>query len=127
MSAQTYSVDWFTIDGGGGSSTGGVYSVTGTLGQPDAGVQMTGGSYSLVGGFWVLPLAIQSAGAPVLRIEPHSSGQAQLSWAPSTPGFVLQETTNLANDQWIDSPSGSTNPVIVPATLPVKWYRLRKL
>ena len=36
--AQNYTVDWMTVDGGGGTSTGGVYSVTGTIGQPDAGV-----------------------------------------------------------------------------------------
>src|SRR5437899_2475559 len=34
--AQSYSIDWFTIDGGGGTSTGGVYQVSGTVGQPDA-------------------------------------------------------------------------------------------
>ena len=28
--AQSYSIDWFTIDGGGGTSTGGVYSVSAT-------------------------------------------------------------------------------------------------
>ena len=27
--SQSYSLDWFTIDGGGGTSTGGVYSVSG--------------------------------------------------------------------------------------------------
>jgi hypothetical protein len=32
--AQSYSIDWFTIDGGGGTSTG-VYSVSGTIGQQD--------------------------------------------------------------------------------------------
>src|SRR5262245_40374580 len=48
--AQNYSVDWHTIAGGGGTSTGGVYSVSGTVGQPDAGT-MSGGSYSLAGGF----------------------------------------------------------------------------
>jgi hypothetical protein len=42
-SAQTYSIDWSTVDGGG-TSTGGVYSVSGTLGQPDAGA-MSGGDY----------------------------------------------------------------------------------
>ena len=26
--AQSYSIDWFTIAGGGGTSTGGVYSVS---------------------------------------------------------------------------------------------------
>jgi hypothetical protein len=30
-------VDWSTIDGGGGTSTGGIYTVSGTFGQPDAG------------------------------------------------------------------------------------------
>ena len=35
---QNYSIDWFTIDGGGGTSTGGVYAVSGTIGQPDAGL-----------------------------------------------------------------------------------------
>ena len=31
LHAQSYSIDWFTIDGGGGTSTGGVYSVSGTI------------------------------------------------------------------------------------------------
>lgn len=28
--AQSYSIDWFTVDGGGGTSTGDVYSVSGS-------------------------------------------------------------------------------------------------
>ena len=48
-----YSLDWFTVDGGGGTSTssGGNYSVSGTIGQPDAGT-LTGGGYTVQGGFW---------------------------------------------------------------------------
>jgi hypothetical protein len=46
-----YSLDWYTIDGSGGSSSGGGYSLGGTLGQPDAGL-LGGGSYTLNGGFW---------------------------------------------------------------------------
>jgi hypothetical protein len=34
--AQSYSIDGSTVDGGGGSSTGGVYGVSGTIGQPAA-------------------------------------------------------------------------------------------
>ena len=49
--AQSYSIDWHTTDGGGGTSTGGVYAVTGTIGPPDAGGPMIGGNYSLTGGF----------------------------------------------------------------------------
>ena len=44
-----YAIDWHTIDGGGGTSTGGPmigvnYSVSGTIGQADAGGPMTGGN-----------------------------------------------------------------------------------
>ena len=46
-----YNLDWWTSDGGGGTSSGGSYNLSGTIGQPDAGV-MTGGSYRLEGGFW---------------------------------------------------------------------------
>lgn len=47
----SYELSWYTIDGGGGTSTGANYSLSGTIGQPDAGV-MTGGNISLSGGFW---------------------------------------------------------------------------
>ena len=47
-----YDLSWYTIDGGGATfSTGGAYSLGGTIGQPDAGV-LNGGSYTLNGGFW---------------------------------------------------------------------------
>ena len=51
MLAQTFDMSWYTIDGGGGSSSGGVFVVNGTIGQPDAGA-MSGGSFQLAGGFW---------------------------------------------------------------------------
>ena len=43
-SAQSYSIDWYKVSGGGGTSTGGVFSVSGTIGQPDAG-KMSGGNF----------------------------------------------------------------------------------
>jgi len=49
--AEDFAVDWYTIDGGGGFSTGGSFELGGTIGQPDAGV-MTGGDFQLAGGFW---------------------------------------------------------------------------
>jgi len=53
-SAQTYSIDWYKIAGGGGTSTGAVYSVSGTIGQQDAGGPMSGANYSMIGGFWAV-------------------------------------------------------------------------
>jgi hypothetical protein len=124
--AQTYSIDWSTIDGGGGTSTGGVYSVSGTIGQPDAGGPMTNAQYSVTGGFWALPTAIQVIGAPTLAIAAGSPGQAVISWTPNTPGFVLQETLSLSPTNWVNSASGVTNPIVVPALAPSKLYRLFK-
>jgi len=59
---QDYAIEWHTIDSGGAgpsdASTGGSYTLSGTIGQPDARNHpepMTGGSYRLTGGFWVIP------------------------------------------------------------------------
>jgi len=49
---QTYTIPWFTIDGGGGYSVGGTFELDGTIGQPDAGPVMNGGTFQLTGGFW---------------------------------------------------------------------------
>ena len=120
-----YSIDWFTIDGGG-TSTGGVYSVSGTIGQPDAGGPMTNGQYSVTGGFWALPTAVQVTGAPTLTIVPATPGNATISWTPNTPGFVLQQTAVLSPANWTNSPSGAINPIVVPANTASRFYRLFK-
>lgn len=50
---QDLQIRWYTVDGGGGTtSTGGVFSVGGTIGQPDAGAVLTGGVLTVNGGFW---------------------------------------------------------------------------
>jgi hypothetical protein len=120
-------IPWHTIAGGGGVSTGGVYAVTGTLGQPDAGGPLTGGHFSLTGGFWALPQLVQTPGAPTLYVTNSAPGWVTLWWAPDTgTNWVLQERPSLTSGSWINSPSGPTNPVTVQATLPAKFYRLHK-
>jgi len=47
-----YDLSWNTIDGGGDVSMGDGYTLMGTIGQPDAGRLLNGGSYVLAGGFW---------------------------------------------------------------------------
>src|SRR5262245_2970480 len=87
---QTYSIDWHTIDGGGGMSTGGGYSVSGTIGQPDAGA-MRGGTYSIEGGFWAIVSAIQTPGAPLLSIRLTQTNTVVVSWPSPSIGFALQQ------------------------------------
>src|SRR6187401_1993957 len=92
VSAQTYSIDWFTIDGGGGASTGGVYSVSGTIGQPDANQRpMTGGNFSLIGGFWGVVNLIQTPGSPLLSVQQLGGGQVRVYWPLPAEGFVLDQ------------------------------------
>ena len=52
QSGGGYDLSWSTIDGGGTTfSTGGGYELGSTVGQPDAAT-LSGGGYSLPGGFW---------------------------------------------------------------------------
>jgi hypothetical protein len=53
--AQTFDLSWHTVDGGGGmNSSGGAFSLSGAIGQPDAQSPpvMVGGAFELIGGFW---------------------------------------------------------------------------
>ena len=124
---QLFTIDRFVVGGGGTmQSTGGTCALSGTIGQPDAGGPLTNGQYSVTGGFWALPIAVQTVGTPLLTIVPAAPGQATISWTPAMPGFVLQETLSLAPSNWVNSASGASNPVTVPAAVPSKFYRLRK-
>jgi hypothetical protein len=124
-----YSIDWYTIDGGGGTSTGGVYSVSGTIGQPDAGTVMIGGNYSLTGGFWSA-VAVQTPGAPLLSIATTPTNTVVISWPSPSTGFVLQQNTNLASTNWtaVATPptdDGSTRSLIVSPPVGNRFYRLQ--
>ncbi len=107
-------------------STGGIYSMVGTIGQPDAGGPFTNGVYSVTGGFWALPTMVQVPGGPVLTAAAGAPGEALISWSPVAPGYVLQETTSLEAPQWSNTPGGSASPVRVSAGGLQKFYRLLK-
>jgi len=103
-----YALEWFTIDGGGGTSTGGVYSLTGTIGQPDAGPAMTGGNFSLTGGFWSLVSVVQTPGAPLLSIL-RTNGSVRVLWPWPSAGWNLQQNTDLNTATWDAPPEGIAN------------------
>ena len=126
--AQSYSIDWYKVSGGGGTSTGGVYSITGTIGQQDAGGPMTGGNYSLTGGFWSL-YAVQTPGAPLLSIQ-FTNNTAVVYWPSPSTGFSPQVTTNLVTTNWVTPPEAVTDNgvikyLIVNPTPGNRYYRLR--
>jgi hypothetical protein len=128
--AQQYSIDWYKIAGGGGTSTGGTYTVSGTIGQHDAGGPMTGGNYSLTGGFWALISVVQTAGLPNLTITFVGPNSVVVSW-PDTGTYTLQQNSNLAGGSWITSgytittSNGMNSVTIMPPTGNL-FFRLSK-
>jgi hypothetical protein len=117
--AQPYSIGWYKVAGGGGTSTGGTYQVSGTIGQPDASSAMTGGGYSLTGGFWSL-YAVQTPGLPFLSIS-HLGSSVVVSW-PDTGSYNLQTNGNLTASGWtvfggtVNTANGTNRVTITPPT-----------
>lgn len=99
---------WHKIAGGGGTSANGQYTVSGTIGQPDASGALTNGpvtgtnDYSVTGGFWSLVQVVQTVGLPNLTIT-HSGNMVTVSW-PATGSYTLQQSANVAMpDSWATS------------------------
>ena len=98
-----YSVNWFKIAGGGGTSSGGNYALSGTIGQADAGGPLTGGNYSLTGGFWAAVTLIQEPGSPELTMITNVNGSRTVRWPSPSPGYFLQQSTDLTPAGWTNS------------------------
>ena len=126
--AQSYAIDWYKIAGGGGTSTGGTYQVSGTIGQPDVGGAMTGGNYSLTGGFWSLISVVQTAGLPNLSIA-QSGNSVIVSW-PNTGSYTLQQNANLAlANGWVPTgyqinTANGTNSITITSPTGNLFFRL---
>ena len=110
--AQQYSIDWYKVAGGGGTSTGGTYEVSGTIGQHDASGAMSGGNYSVTGGYWALINVVQTPGAPTLFIA-RSNNVATVYWQ-NVSGWNLIQNGNLATP--VASWSASSSPTLSNGT-----------
>jgi hypothetical protein len=131
LHAQNYSINWHTISGGGGSSSGvsgtNTYTVNGTIGQP-ATLVMSGGIYSITGGFWSIIATVPTPGAPVLSAK-RSGTRVIVSWNASASGYALQQSTSLLPGSWTASSATLTTnngiiSVTIPATIGYQYFRL---
>lgn len=129
--AQSYSIDWHKVSGGGGTSTGGALLVSGTIGQCDSGGPLNGGTYSITGGFWSLLSVAQTPGAPILKIILTSTNTAVVSWPWPSTGWRLQHNNTLSPANW-GTPSEIVNHdamngfIIVNPSGGSQFYRLTK-
>jgi hypothetical protein len=107
--APPFTIDSSTIDGGGGTSSGGRFTVTGTIGQPDAS-DMRGGAFSVAGGFWGFIGLRQTPEAPLLDVSRDpNSGVITVFWPLPDEGWFLQRSSNLgaAPSPWETVPPGT--------------------
>jgi hypothetical protein len=126
--AQSYSINWYKVAGGGGTSTNGQYSLSGTIGQPDASGALSGGGYTVVGGFWSLISVVQTPGTPNLAVS-HSGNNVIVAW-PATGSYTLQQNPNVANPAgWVTSsypitPANGSNSITVTSPSGNLFFRL---
>ena len=130
LQAQTYSIDWFKISGGGGTSSNGNFQLSGTIGQADAGGPMTNGQYSLTGGFWTVT-AVQSVGGPLLTVKLVNSTTVRVSWPSPATGFLLQQNGSLTTTNWsgfvgTTNDDGTNKSVTITPPTGNLFFRLKK-
>ena len=133
--AQNYGVDWSTIGGGGGTSTAGVYTITGTIGQPGAG-RLNSSDFTIDGGSWSIVAAMQEPGAPLLSLRHTQTNTIVASWPMTYPGYVLLENSDLSTTNWVQvttppvvvvtGESAVEKQVVLPSPAGKRFYRLSK-
>jgi hypothetical protein len=129
--AQTYSIDWYKVAGGGVmNATGGIYAVSGTIAQQDASGPMTGAGYQVTGGFWALYAVMQTPGAPNLRILFATPDSVVVSW-PAIGSFTLQTNNNVATPaNWagysgaVTTLNGTNSVTLTPPPGKTLFFRL---
>lgn len=97
-----YELTWNTVDDGGGMSTGGAYELGGTVGQADAET-LSGGSYTLAGGFWGGAVLQRNLYLPLIM-------KRYVIWVPDTPTPTLTAT-----------PSRTPTPTSTSTPTPTPW------
>lgn len=52
LTHAAFSIDWSTIDSGGGPVNGGTFAINGSIGQHDASAPVAGGTFAISPGYW---------------------------------------------------------------------------
>jgi hypothetical protein len=134
--AESLSIDWYTVDGGGGSTSAGEFTLSGTVGQPDAGTLTASCcGFTIFGGYWsqFSEVIVTPPGRPALSIYLSNANTLLLSWPADQTGYVLEQRAAAAPGAWSNVP---VTPVLVGAEYQVSltfsphdaptYLRLRK-
>jgi hypothetical protein len=130
--AQQLSIGWAKIAAGSSTSSGGAYSVSGTIGQAVAAVAVNGGNYTLENGYWGIIAGVQSSGVPFLAIiaAGHLLGSdSQLEFNGDLgQTYMLQASTNLKVWETVLTFTCTNSPMVVvdpdAGSYPRRFYRI---
>ena len=89
QTGERYDLTWSTIDGGGTTSSSERFTLTGTIGQPDAAYSASAG-YGIQGGFW--------SGGPLCFVDFQEFAQFALMWL----SFDAHVAADLDGDSNVD-------------------------
>ena len=128
---QSANASAFTLDGGGGTSSGGEYEITGSIGQMELGSVMSGGDFEVSGEFLAMMVTVPGPDGTALTISVTPQNLVVLSWASDGTDLVLQQSSNLSAPNWTvvgitPADDGLTKSVTLPLTMGNKFFRLTK-
>ncbi len=92
LAAQALNSSWRTVDTGGGVSAAGLFVLSGTVGQPDAGAPLLGGEFRVDGGFWPGAVALSSN---LIFADGFANGNTA-AWSATVPLGEAPETNGRA-------------------------------
>ena len=99
---QSFRIDNYTVDSGGGLIQGGRFKVVSTIAQPDTSTS-SAGRFTFEGGFWGGGVqVVQVGGAPQLNIA-EEGGLFVLFWSDPDGTSILQQSPDLRSGSWTTS------------------------
>jgi hypothetical protein len=127
VAVETFEVEYGGVGGGGGTSSGGDFVLTGGIGGIGDG-RSAGGAFTLEGGSLAMFMVVQTAGAPRLTLT-RSGDDVIISWPVTAIGFGLEQTGDLTTPAWGGTGLtpvvvGEAYQVTVPANSSSKFFRL---
>jgi hypothetical protein len=115
-----FSLLWWTVDNGGGTSSGSGYKLHSTFGQPDAGT-LSDNTYRLRGGFWGVEFPLPRIYLPLNLRDPYAPACAStnnyceendtwdIAYGPLRPGGSYNAYPDDAEDMFfINLPTSAT-------------------
>jgi hypothetical protein len=124
VQAEPFSIEPVTFYPSGASS-GGAYSLAGTMGQPDAG-NLAADGFNLAGGFWAM---VDSPDTSVLHALREGDHGVVITWPASLNGVELQQNSVLSTNNWstfpgpVETTNGENRAILSPA-LGNRFFRL---